>query len=302
MEKGFKYFLWMVVFGLFVGIFIAMYAPKPSMTIYEEMELRKAISSWNFDLPRKIGTIGTMDSIVYHDRTIIYTITVFGDNGIKEIYKKNYNEFKDILKYSLLSMNGQCNMGSVFSSMLEKKNLNFGFRVYTQDGDATEWKMPGRELNEFMRACQMSPTIALRTAIEMQIEIANLHLPIKVEDVRDPIKSVALNTILGDLDETCLPKSISHVEEDIVFEYSVDDVAVDLDEIDNIKDDSDAVELLVSSLIEDEDAHEFFGLMAISHSNMVVTYEGRNTHKTVSIRIPYSVLKKYCKVPKYLLS
>lgn len=99
MEKGFKYFLWIVVLGLFFGIFVAINMPKPSMTITEEIEIKKAISRWNSILPRKIGTIGTMDSIVYHDRTITYNITVFGDNGIKEVYKKNYNEFKDILKY-----------------------------------------------------------------------------------------------------------------------------------------------------------------------------------------------------------
>ena len=302
MEKGFKYFLWIVVLGLFFGIFVAINMPKPSMTITEEIEIKKAISRWNSILPRKIGTIGTMDSIVYHDRTITYNITVFGDNGIKEVYKKNYNEFKDILKYSLLAMNGQRNMGSVFSSILDKKELNLGFRVYTQDGDATEWKMPGSELNEFMKACQMSPTTALRTTIDMQIEIVNLHLPVNIEDVRDPIKSVALNSILGELDESCLPKSISHVGEDIIFEYNVVEDAIDLDELDKIKDNPDALDIVASSLTEDEDAHEFLGIIAISHSNIVITYEGRNTHKTVSIRIPYSILKKYCKVPQYLLS
>ena len=251
MEKGFKYFLWIVVLGLFFGIFVAINMPKPSMTITEEIEIKKAISRWNSILPRKIGTIGTMDSIVYHDRTITYNITVFGDNGIKEVYKKNYNEFKDILKYSLLAMNGQRNMGSVFSSILDQKELNLGFRVYAQDGDATEWKMPGSELNEFMKACQMSPTTALRTTIDMQIEIVNLHLPVNIEDVRDPIKSVALNSILGELDESCLPKSISHVGEDIIFEYNVVEDAIDLDELDKIKDNPDALDIVASSFTED---------------------------------------------------
>ena len=153
-----------------------------------------------------------------------------------------------------------------------------------------------------MKACQMSSTTALRTTIDTQIEIANLHLPINIEDVRDPIKSVALNAILGELDESCLPKSISHVGEDIIFEYNVVENAIDLDELEIIKDNPDALDIFAYSLTEDDDAHELLGIIAISHSNMVVTYEGRNTHKTVSIRIPYSVLKKYRKVPQYLLS
>ena len=121
-------------------------------------------------------------------------------------------------------------------------------------------------------------------------------------NVRDPIKSVALNSILGELDESCLPKSISHVGEDIIFEYNVVEDAIDLDELDKIKDNPDALDIVASSFTEDEDAHEFLGIIAISHSNIVITYEGRKTRKTVSIRIPYSVLKKYCKVPQYLLS
>jgi hypothetical protein len=302
MEKGFRYFLLIAVIGLFVGILIAMSVSRPSMTMYEEAELSNTISNWNSDLPRNIGTIGTMDSIVYHERTIICNITVFGDNSIKEVYKQHYDEFKEILKYSLLTMNGQHNMGNMFSSVLDKKELYLGFRVYTQDGEATEWRMPGCELKEFMKTCQMSPTTALKTAIDMQIEIANIHLPIKVEDVRNPIKSVALNSILGHLDESCLPKAISHIGEDIIFEYNVSEDSIDIDGIDKIKDDSNAIELFASSLIEDEDVHEFLGIIAISHSNIVVTYEGRKTHKVVSIRIPYFVLKKYCKVPQYLLS
>lgn len=143
MEKESKYFLWIIVFGLFVGIFVAMNMPKHSKNITEEIEIKKAVSHWNSDMPRKIGTIGIIDSIVYHNRTITYNITVFGDNDIKEVYKKSNNEFRDILEYSLLAMNGQHNMGSIFSSILDQKELNLDFRVYTQDGDATEWKMSG---------------------------------------------------------------------------------------------------------------------------------------------------------------
>ena len=86
------------------------------------------------------------------------------------------------------------------------------------------------------------------------------------------------------------------------FEYNVVEDEIDLDELDKIKDNPDALDIVASSFTEDEDAHEFLGIIAISHSNIVITYEGRNTQKTVSIRIPYSVLKKYCKVPQFLLS
>ena len=74
MEKSFKIFFGIAVVGLFIGIFIAINAPKSSLTIYEESDLQKAVRDWNSDLPRTIGTIGTMDSIVYRGKTIIYNL------------------------------------------------------------------------------------------------------------------------------------------------------------------------------------------------------------------------------------
>lgn len=302
MEKWFKYFLCVVIVGLFIGVLIAMNMPKPSMTIYEEGELERGVRETNSDLPRKIGTIGILDSIVYHNRTIIYNLTVFGDSRIKEIYKANYNEFKDMLKYSVLILNGQRNRGDEFSSLLKEKELNYGARIYTRDGESTEWNISGSELDAFVKFCKETPTEALRTVIDMHLKIANLDLPISIEDVRNPMKSVALNTILGDLDESCLLQAVSHIGKDILFEYSVDENVIDLVELEKYKDDPYALDFLASTLARDEDIREFFGIMALSHSNCVFCYEGRKSHKIVSIRIPYSIIKKHCKIPQYLLS
>jgi len=272
MEKSFKIFFGIAVVGLFIGIFIAINAPKPSLTIYEKSDLQKAVREWNSDLPRTIGTIGTMDSIVYREKTIIYNMTVFGDNRIKDIYTQHYDEFKDILKYSILAMNGQRNMGNIFISILNQKELKLGIRIYTQDGDVTEWLMPGSELKSFAESCKVSPTTALRTTIDMQIEIASINLPVRKEDIHDPIKSVALNSFLGEIDESCLPQSISHIGNDIVFEYNVDENVYDLKEMEKNKDDVTTLEALASSLTEDADVHEFYGIIVLSHSNFVITY------------------------------
>lgn len=302
MEKIFKIFLCIVVSGLCIGVFVVMSIPKPSITIYEESELQKVLYDLNKNLPRTIGTIGTLDSIVYRERTIIYNMTAFGDNRITEVYTQNYNKFKDILKYSILTMNGQYNMGDVFISILEQKKLNIAYCIYTQNGDATEWLISGGELKDFAESCKVSPTTALRTTIDIQIEIANINLPIQIEDINNPIRSVALNAFLGDIDASCLPQSISHIDSDIVFEYDVDEEIIDLNELDNIKNDVIFLDAFAHSLAEDSDVHEFIGMLAISHSNMVIVYNGRNSHRSISIRIPYSILKKYCKVPKNLLS
>lgn len=304
MEKTFKIFLLIIVLGLFVSIFIVTNIPKTSITIDEEFELRNALHSINSNLPRSIGTIATMDSISYRYRTIIYNMTVFGDDRIKNVYLQNRNEFKDILMYSTLVMNGQHNMGDFYISFLEEKKLNIACHIYTQNGYVSEWLISGVELKNFADSCKFSPTAALRTIIDMHIEIANLNLPVKIEDLQDPIniKTVALNTFLGDIDETCLPQSISHIDNDIIFEYDIDDDIIDLNELEYMKDDESAMEVLASILAEDVDACEFIGIVALSHSDLVITYNGRKSHKSVSIRLPYNILRKYCKVPLNLFS
>lgn len=272
------------------------------MTNLDESKLRNMVQKLNSDLPRTVGTIGTLDSITYRDKAISYNMTVAGDNGIKQIYLKNYDKFRDILKYSILVMNGQRNMGNVLTSLLDSKGLNISVVIYTQNGESTTWTITGEELSSFVDSCQISPTTALKSTIDMQIEIANLNLPVKKEDLHDPIRSVALNSFLGDIDETCLPQAVSHLDNDIAFEYSVDENAFNLNELGKISDNADALETLASSLVEDADIQELLGIIAISQSDFVIIYNGRTTHKSVSIRLPYSILKKYCKVPQFLLS
>ena len=297
MEKGFKYFLAAVSIALIFGIMYVINAPKPAMTVYDKIELEKMVRNLNSDLPREIGTIGTLDSITYTKKTLTYNLSVYGDTRIKQVYKEHYDDFEDLLKYSLVAMNGQRSMGEKFAEVLNNKELNMGFRVYTADGDAMLWKMTGKELKDFVDSCKMSPTTALRTTIDMQIAIANLDLPVRPDDLTNT-KSVTLNSLLGDLDESCLPQSITHVEDDIIIVYNIDEKDFDIDQIGNTFDNEENLDNFAEAMTKDADVREFFGLLAISHSNLVIQYEGRTSHKTASIRIPFSILRKYCKVPQ----
>ena len=55
-------------------------------------------------------------------------------------------------------------------------------------------------------------------------------------------------------------------------------------------------------MAEDADVSEFFGVVSIAHTNIVLKCIGRTSKKVVEITIPYHVIKKYCKVPSYLIS
>ncbi|MBO4753244.1 MAG: hypothetical protein J5543_01480 [Bacteroidales bacterium] len=302
MVKTFKYILWVVSAIVICGLFYAISVPKPPLTLNEEMELRRVIERNNLDLPRQIGTIGTLDSMKYGNHTITYVMSVFGEIETKELYDTHYDEFGDLLKYTFVIMNGQNNMGAKFASVLKTKQLNIEFKVFTPGRDVTSWKFTGKDIYDFVISCKQSPTTALRTTIDMQIEIASINLPVRLEDLRSDVKSVALNSFLSDLDESCLPQSIAHTGDDIIFVYEVDENVYDLSLFEEDFAYEKAQEEYAKEMTSDADVMELFGLIVMSHSNMVVKLKGRQSGNMVEVTIPYEILKKYCKVPYYLLS
>lgn len=300
MDKTFKYILWIVPIIVVCGIYYAMSFPSPPLTLNEEIELKKAIEQKNQVLPTKIGTIGTLDSMIYDNHTIVYVMSVFGDSEVKNLYNSHYEDFGELLKYSFIIMNGQNNEGIKLASVLQSKQLNIQFKIYTPNRDATSWKFSGKEIADFVTSCEISPTTALEKVIDMQIEIASINLPVRIEDLRSNVKSVALNSFFGDLDESCLPQSITHHGNDIIFEYLVDENAYDLLDAKEAFANEDAKEEYVKEMASDADISVFLGMIAMSHSNMVVKFNGRQSDNMVEITIPYEILKKYCKIPQNL--
>ena len=129
MEKIFKYILAILVVCTLVGIFVALNNPRPKLTFNDKIRLSKIIAECNMDLPREIGTIGYLDSMSFADETITYAVSVKGDDRIMQVYSDNYDEFKDMLKYSFIEMNGQRNLGNTFAHSLETKGLNICWRT-----------------------------------------------------------------------------------------------------------------------------------------------------------------------------
>lgn len=93
MEKVIKITVAVFVLAILVTIGIVSVLPKDRLTFDEEMEIREGIQALNDDLPRKVGTIGSLDAIRYHNRAICYDMTVFDDPNIIEFYGSHHNGF-----------------------------------------------------------------------------------------------------------------------------------------------------------------------------------------------------------------
>lgn len=303
MNKLFKYIIAIFIVCTLTGIFIALNLPRPKLTFSDKMKLSQIIAECNADLPREIGTIGYLDSMSFADETITYAVSVKGDDRIMQVYSDNYDEFKDMLKYAFIEMNGQGSLGNAFAQSLEAKGLNICFKVSTENKKSMSWNITGKELSTFVDSCKLSPTTALKKVIDMQIKIANLKLPITTSD-SPQATTVAINSIVGDVkDESCLLQSIKYEGNNLLFEYKVNEEgAKDIKKLKGREEDLGYMDALVQELVQDKDMLEFIGILAISHSNMVLVYRESKSNEQISIKIPYIILRNHCKVPLELLS
>ena len=286
-----------------MSIYVALNNPRPKLTFSDKIKLSQIIAECNANLPREIGTIGYLDSMSFADGTITYAVSVKGDDRIMQVYSDNYDEFKDMLKYSFIEMNGQGNLGNTFAHSLETKGLNICFKVSTENKKSMSWNITGKEISAFVDSCKLSPTTALKKVIDMQIKIANLKLPVTASD-SPKATTVAINSIVGNVkDESCLLQEIKYKESNLLFEYKVNEES--MKDIENLKGREDDLELMnafVQDLAQDKDVLEFIGMLAISHSNMVLVYRESKSNEQISIEMPYTILRNHCKVPQELLS
>ena len=303
MGKLFKYIIVLLIVCTFIGIFIALNMPRPKLTFSDKMKLSQIIAECNANLPREIGTIGYLDSMSFADETITYAVSVKGDDRIMQVYSDNYDEFKDMLKYSFIEMNGQRNLGNTFAHSLEAKGLDICFKVYTESNKSKSWTITGREISEFVDSCKSSPTTALKRVIDMQIQIANLKLPVTTSD-SPKATTVAINSIVEDTkDESCLLQSIKYEGNNLLFEYKVNEEGVkNIERLKDREEDLDFMDAFVQELAQDKDVLEFIGMLALSHSNMVLVYRENASAKQFSLTLPYTILRNHCKVPQNLLS
>ena len=215
----------------------------------------------------------------------------------------NYDDFKDMLKYSLLVMKGQRNLGSIFAYFLGDKGLSVCWKVCTENQMSMNWKITGDEFRTFIDSCKSSPTEAMQKIMDMQVKIANLKLPLSPYE-NTQVASITTNSLIGNrANEDCLLQSIKHKGNDILIEYQVSENGMkNLEDMKDKFNNLDFLNALVQELAQDKDALELIGMLTISHSNMVLVYQGMMSGKQVSVNIPYTILRNNCNVPQEFLS
>jgi hypothetical protein len=153
-----------------------------------------------------------------------------------------------------------------------------------------------------MDSCKANPTAAMYSIIDMQVKLTKQQLP-AVVDASGNVRTISINAISS---ATCndgdILLDIRHTENDIEICYLTGEQEYSLSDIVNSVDDMQFLSALTDELAQDDDVRELLNSLAISHSNLILHYEGVKTKRNVTIKIPYVLIRENCDVPQELLS
>ena len=80
--------------------------------------------------------------------------------------------------------------------------------------------------------------------------------------------------------------------------YILDESLYIIDNIIENSKDKQFINELASELAIDPDMQELINLISISHSNIIIRYQGNTTRKFADLKITYETLKKHSQVPR----
>ncbi len=293
MRISFKQILGLFASIIIGAVIIVQFFPKPKLSFSDKQELFKAIKKLNSELPRMIGTIGQLNCVTYDSNVITYHLSNFGDPSIDTFYEDNHNEVGEIMKYGVITLNGQNNAGDNFAKLLDSKGLSVCIEFKTPSKKIFQWNYTGKDILDFMQSIRISPTEALYTIIDTHIKLANLHLPIEScsHSSVNTIVTNAIGTALGP-DERIL--KILHDGNSVVFVCETNEHEDSISEIKEYLNDPLFIHNYATLISEDSDIREFMNMLVLSHSNL--TYRMKNIASTdsVDVTIPYVILKNNC--------
>ena len=194
MKGIFKYILFICAGIVVLSMIVVSTLPKPKLTLSTRLEIEESLKDVNSDLPRKIGTIGWLNSILLEDNSIVYNLSVNGDKSIDSIYDQNYTDFHTMILYSIVTLNGQQEGGRLLAYFLDSKGINMKCMITTPSQRTFEWNIPSQDMLAFVDSCKKSPTDALSTVIDMHVKLSIIRLP-AICDTLGELRTIPLNAI-----------------------------------------------------------------------------------------------------------
>lgn len=293
MQISFKQVLCIFASIIIGAVIIVQFLPKPKMSFSDKQELFRTIKKLNTELPRKIGTIGQLDCVTYDSDVITYHFTNFGDSLIDTFYEDNYNEVGEIMKYGVITLNGQHNSGDNLAKLLDSKGLIMRIEFKTPSNKIFQWNYTGKDIMDFIKSISVTPTEALCTIIDTHIKLANLSLPMESNNL-GCVNTIVTNSIVSTMGQDEKLLKILHDGNNVVFVYETNGQETSIPEIREYLSNPSFVLNYATLLSEDADMMEFMNMLVLSHSNLIYRMKNIGSTDSVDVTIPYVILKNNC--------
>lgn len=197
----------------------------------------------------------------------------------------------ELLKYNVIMLNGQRNMGNVLAKFIDDKGISLLLELTTPSKKKFRWNFTGKELSDFITFQNLNPTEALCLVIDTEIKLANINL----------VQSISTNAIASSLSPNERLTKIIYTNNNIIFICETNEREVSISEIrENLSNELFA-EIFASLLSEDADWREFMNMFVISHSDLTYRIKNESATDSVDITIPYSVIRNYCNIESKIL-
>lgn len=263
--------------------------------------LSKAINSFNQDCPRKIGTIGQMDSITLTQDTLQYHYSVYGSSKIDDYYQAHYKEIKTNLLYLFSLMNGQDETGHRLVNLFDNCGLITQINFRTPSNEVFSWGYSAKEINDFFSKNHLSPEEALLKFLEFQIDIDNSQLPVVWGSIGDltNIQSLSLNSIVSDYD---ILEEIKLKGNDITLYFTTPENGASIYWLKSQTMDEKSVEKILKFFCKDPNFRELIVMFAVTKVNLKLNYYGTKSKDFAEVTFPYPMLRKYAHTWGYSLN
>lgn len=261
-------------------------SPQKESSTKVSADLKEFVEELNKTLPMQFGTIGAVNSAEVADGALVLNMSVNGSADVDAHYERFYTEHHRMFLFYTMALNGSGNAGSHLMQLLASEGLNMKFVLTTPSGRHFTWTLTTEEMQQYFDSCVEDPVGALYS-------ILNLHVKMADEETGSgQLQSVAANA-MGFSAGNGEIKQVSRDGDDIEL-VCVSPVVDSL----NLEEDvdvyeEDLVDEMVSDMVKDSDMRQLLNSFAIAHANFVMVCEGQVNKHRLSVRIPYSILRKY---------
>ncbi len=286
MERVVKIIAVAFIVAILVAIGITMTLPKDRLTLEEELKVRESIKELNRDLPRPFGTIGSLDSISFHKRKVGYHLSIFGDPSISAIYHDRYHDFHDVFLYSLATLDGQNGNATTLAEFSKVKKIGMTTTIAFSNNESITWEFTPSELLDFIHSYNGTATDAVGRILDFHIALANYNC-----------SSITTNSISALAEDGIELLSLEHIDNNIIWNWGVDEKRYDVETLSSAFQNEGFANLLVKEMIKEPDVQELINIISVSHSDIILRYNGLTSNRTAEITIPYYLIKQYSQVP-----